>query len=505
MRQYLKDTNNGFFSRDDTNRTSSGPGSAKKETQRMIHRTKSVFSHPTALCMLSGVALSVLAISGCGGSDDAQAAVKQAGRSFTSIAVGDANSNPSYSEQSYKDTEQALSAHAGDANGYAEAAAVGVAMAKRGQAALASQKASRAENDAILQARVIRGMINEWLTMDAIAQAAGMFDPREDISEIQNIIELRRQDIASYQSDMERINAEISDHEAQIAQLRARANEQRNQAGALELQMPRVSAQEAAKLAAQVREFALRSDQYQLEAQRIEGVVGQLRPGAREVSLNVEKARSQIELLDKAVNELRDRAQSSQQDAQQARENAKAASQRINDAIDRYQSLRDNEVNSANERAISLTRSAINALRDARNAIKQSAALNKADAQQMLAELTMRQAIGEREEAMMYQSLVDAKISGDWQSYIEAAQQQAQELTQAAKQSYLDAASSLRSARVRGDVADRIEATAARLEQLGGLEPEPEFEESTDDQFEDMDDGSMDEDDMIEQVEDDEG
>lgn len=446
----------------------------------MMHRTQSVFARSTIICTLAGASLSLMALSGCGSDNDAQAAVKQAGRSFTSIAVGDPNASPEYSEQSYQATEKALSEFTGKDDGYSQAAALGVAMAKRGQAALASQEASKAEKEAILQARVIRGMINEWLTMDAIAQAAGMFDPSKDISELQDIIKLRQQDIANYKSDMDRINAEISEHEAKIAELRVKAEEQRNQAGAIELQMPRVSAQEAAKLAEQVREFSLRSDQYELEAQRIEGVVGQLRPGAREVSLNVNKASSQVELLNTAIAELRDRAQASQQDAQQARQNARDTLQNINDAVDQYQALRDNEVNTANERAISLVRGAMSALRDAGDAVKQSAALDKADAQQMLAELTLRQAAGEREEAMLYQSLFDAKISGDWQSYIQNAQQQADELTQAAKQSYLDAASSLRSARVRGTAADRIEATAVRLEEMGGLAPETDEEYSDD-------------------------
>ncbi len=447
----------------------------------MTRRTQSVFARPITLCVLAGATLSLAALSGCGDSDDAQAAVKQAGRSFTSIAVGDANSNPTYSEQSYRDTEQALAEYAGSEDGYAEAAAVGVAMAKRGQAALASQKAAQAERESMLQGRVIRGMINEWLTMDAIAQAAGEFDPSEDISELEGIIELRKDDIASYQSSMERIEAEISDYESEIAQLRERASEQRNQAGALELQMPRVSAQEAAKIAAQVREFTLRSDQYALEAQRLDGIVGQLRPGAREVGLNVEKARLQIELLENATQELRDRAQASQADAQQAQQDAQAAQRRINEAVNDFQDLRDGQVVSANERAISLARSAITALRDANDAVKQSATLNKADTQQLLAELTSRQAGGEREEAMLYMALLDAKVTGDWQSMIDAAQQKADELEAETKQAYLDAASSLRSARIRGDVADRIEAAAVRLERLGGLEPELEETDGMDD------------------------
>ncbi len=460
----------------------------------MIHRTQPTSLRPLTMTLLAGATITLLGLSGCGESNEAQSAVKQAGRSFTSVAVGDANATPEFSEQTYEKAVNSLSPHAGDSDGYAEAAAIGVAMAKKGQAALASQRAAQIENEARHQARVIRGMINEWLTMNAISKAAGMFDPSSEIKELEGIIELRKDDISSYQQQMELINEEISQHESKIATLKARADEQRNQAGAIELQMPRVSAQEAAKLAAQVREFSLRADQYELEAVRIEGVVGQLRPGAREVSLNVEKARSQVELLNKAVAELRDRAQASRLDAQQARENADAAVERIESAVAAYQSLRDTSVQEAHDEAIKLARDAINAVRDARDAIKQGAALNKADAQQLLAEFSLRQAGGEHEEAQLYMALDESGISGDWGSRAQAATAQAQELTQAAQQSYLDAAASLRAARVRGDVGERLESTAKRLEMLGGLEPEPEYIEQDEDaeSYDDADDMSTD-------------
>jgi hypothetical protein len=444
----------------------------------MINRT-------LKLTLLAGAALALGSIAGCGESDDAQAAMKQAERAFTSISVGDANATPSFSEQSYKDTEQALAGFAGDEDGYAEAAALGVAMAKKGQAALASQRASRVESDARQQARVIRGMINEWLTMDAIAQAAGKFDPAPEIREILDIIELRRQDIASYQNQLDQIREEIEMHEAKIADLRAKADEQGNQAGALELQMPRVSAQEAAELAQQVREFTLRADQYLLEAVRIEGVVGQLGPGSREVALNVEKARSQIELLESAAQELRVRGQKSQEDAKQARTNASAAVERINAAVQEYISFRNTEARDASEEALTLIRGSISALRDARDTIKDIASLNKGDAQQMLAEITLRQASGFAEEAQLYLALKEAGLSGNWDRMIEDANQQSIELKEAAQQSYLDAAASLRGARIRGVTGDKLEATAQRLETLGGLTPEPEFDASQDETFDD--------------------
>lgn len=433
----------------------------------MTHRCTNTLTRSLRVTLLAGCASSLMLLPGCGGESEAQAAVQEAGRSLTAVSLGDGNSIPTDSARVYKETEKQLTSHAGDSGGFAEAAAVGVAMAKRGQAALASHEAAKAENEALYQARIIRGMINEWLTMSAISQAAEAFDPSEDIADVESIIELRREDIKYYQQQMSEVENEISTHEGKIADLRAKASEQRQQAGALELQIPRVTAREGANLAEQVREFTLRADQFDLEATRIEGIVDQLRPGAREATLNVGKARSQIELLEKAIDELRERARNSQADATVARDNASAALQRIRDAVSAYQSHRDDTVESAHEQALSLIRGAINASRDARDAVKTVAAINKADAQQMLAEFQMRQATGECEEAMLYQALKEAGVPGSWESPMNDANAKADEILAEARQSYLDAAGTLRSTRATGSAPER-------LEQLGGLEPEPE-------------------------------
>lgn len=438
------------------------------------------------LPLIAGSACSLLLLSGCGGDSEAEASVKKAGRSFNVVALGDANATPSESEKLYREAEESLSAHAGDSDEFAEAAAVGVAMAKRGQATLASREAVQAEREALDQARVIRGMINEWLTLSAIAEAAGQFDPSEDVAELNSIIEIRQDDIANYKREMESINTEIANHESKIADLRAKSSDQRNQAGGIELQIPRVSAQEGAKLAEQVREFTLRADQYDLEATRIEGIVAQLRPGAQEVQLNVEKADAQIKLLNDAIEELRDRAAKSQSDAAEARTGANNALSRINDAVSEYQDFRDSDVESAHSKAISLIRASISASRDARDAVRNVAAINKADAEQMLASFQMRQANGEREEAMLYQALEEAGVPGSWTTPMNEATATAEDLRAQAQQSYSNAASTLRSVRGQGDVSERLAATAERLDRLGGVEPEPEFDESG------FDDESMD-------------
>ena len=438
----------------------------------MTHRTHTRRPHPLQLAVIVGSTLCLGLAAGCGEGDEAKQAVQKAGRTFTAVALGDADASSDYSQQKYKETEQQLSAHASDSNGFAEAAAVGLASSRKGMATLASQQAVEIEKQAMHQARVIRAQISEWLVMNAIAQAAGRFNPSDDLDEIARLIRLRRDDIDRYQAQMEEIDERIAQLEAQIQDLRANASEQRNRAGELELQIPRVSAQQAAELAKQVREYTLRADQFDLEAMRTEGVVGQLRPQAREISLNVDKARSQVQLLQDSSEELRERAQASKDDAQRARQAALDAAQRIQQSIRDYQSFRDDEVQSANEETVSLIRGAINAARDARDAAKQSAAINRSQAHQMLAETAMRQANGEREEAMLYTALKETGIEGDWDARIDAANQQADEHEETARQAFLDAANAIRSVRAQGDLAERINATAARLEALGGMEPE---------------------------------
>ena len=472
----------------------------------MSQRKQRSLYRPIKLALIAGSAITLGLSTGCDDSDEAQAAVTKARHSFNALSVGDSEAIPtSNSQNKYQEAEQLLSPYAGDDNGYAEAAALGVAMAKRGQASLASREAARTEAEALHKARVIRGMINEWLTMDAIAMAAGQFDPTADINEIREIIELRRDDIANYRGDMQRINSEVTSHESKIQDLREKASAERNQAGGLELQMPRVSAQEAADISVQVREHTLRADQFDFEADRIEGIVGQLRPIASEVDLNVKKADSQIALLQEAEAELNQQATESQKDAEEARTQANAAAQSIKQALSEYQAFRDNDVQSANSQAISLAQSAISATRDARDAVKDVAALNKADTQQLLAELTRRQADGYREEADLYRALSEANLDGNWDQLISDALEKAEDLDQQSNQNYTDAASSLRSARARGTAGERLEAAAVRLESLGGVEPEPEFNDEEDMEYDE--DDSMEEDlsDPEEEFDEDEG
>ncbi len=429
----------------------------------------------------AGVLLALAGLGACSRSDEAQAAVEQAGLTFSSVAAGDPTAVQSEALKQYKATEQLVEEYAGDDSGYAEAAAVSLGLARLGQASLASQDAAEAETLALHKARVIRGMISEWLTMTALSQAASTFDPGQDIEQLGGIIAMREQDIEQYQRQSEQISAEIADKEARIAALRDKASVERNKSGELELRMARVSAVEAADIAQQVREHTLRADQFDLEATRIDGVVGQLRPGAREIGLNVEKATSQIELLNKAIEELHQRAEASGADAELAHQNAAAAAKRIGDAVEEFAAFRQEEVKSAHERAVSMINSALAALREANNRVKEVSSLTRASVQQTLAECYARQAGGYGEEALLYNALRDAGLQGDWDQMIASALSASDEARQAANGAFQDAASALRSA-ARGEGGEKLEATAQRLEQLGGVVPEPAGEESPDDE-----------------------
>lgn len=431
--------------------------------------------------------LALAGTQGCSRSDDAEVAVKQAGRSFNSIAAGDPTAFEEFSEKTYRQAEALVAPHAGSENGYAEAAAVSVALAKNGLASLASQTASSFETQALHKARIIRGMINEQLTMSALAKAAGQFDATQELADIERIIKLRQEDVKLYQAQRDEIDAKIASIDTLIADLRSKSQVERNKSGALELEMPRVSATKAAQIVQQVREHTLRADQFELEAMRNDGIVGQLRPGAREISLNVEKASSQIALLQDARKELKARETSSRDDATQARNAAAQATKRIQDAAADYDEFCKNEVAPANEAAISMARAAISALRDADGPIKQIASLTKSSIEQTLAECHSRQAAGFAESAILYNALIEAKIDGQWSSLAQDALESQAESKVAANDAFQAAASSLRNARIKGDEAEKLEATALRLDKLGGVVPEPELiDEPLDDESDEM-------------------
>lgn len=425
--------------------------------------------------------LAVAGLAGCSRSDDAQAAVKEAGRSFNSIAVGDTTAVETFASKTYKETEALVAEFAGSEDGYAEAAAVTLSLARLGQASLASKQASFAETEALHKARIIRGMLSEWLTMTAISKGASLFDASAELADIKQLIVLRKDDIKTYSAQRDEIDAQIAQLDFQIADLRGQSNAERNIAGGLELEMPRVSATKAAEIVVRVREHTLRADGLELESVRIEGVVGQLRPGAREISLNVDKAAAQVALLLEAQSELHDREVSSREDAKLANDSANQAAKRIEQAVIEYSAFRGAQVNDANNTAISLANSASSALRDANRAIKQIASLTKASVEQTLGECYSRQANGFAEEAILFNALAESGLAGNWASQIQDAQQNESEAQESANDAFQGSASALRGARIRGEEGEKLEAAAVRLDKLGGVEPEPEYEETYDD------------------------
>lgn len=428
---------------------------------------------------------------GCSRSDDAQAAVRESGRNFERIAVGNANASTKLAGEVYSEIEAMNKDFAGSETGYAEAAAIAVAQAKIGQAALASQQAAELEAESLLKARVIRGHINEWLTMSAIANAAGTFNPADDFREISSLIAMRQEDIAAYRTRKDQIESDIAGLVAKIKNLQAKSAEERRQGAEIELTIPDVTATQGARLAERVREHTLRGDQFGLEAVRVQGRVDQLRPEAEEYVLNVKKAEEQIRLLEEAREELRERERSSSADAAEARAKAKAAQDAIVRLTGEYESFRASEVDTINSRATSLASAAASATRDANKAAASIGALTKASAQQLLAECLSRKADGHAEAAILYNAIAESGLPGDWAAKAQTEQELAASTREESLQAYQSAAAAFRGARARGESAEKIESAAQRLDALGGVVADADpIDEYSDDYSDDYtDDG----------------
>lgn len=427
------------------------------------------------------------------GDNAAQDAVRTANIQFESIASGDVNYRMDQALEEYKEIESTVAQHAGDGSGYAEAAAVSLAQSKLGQAAHAAQVVARAESDAGRKVRVLRATLSEYLTLSAIAEAASIYDPASDLAELSGIIELRQNDADRYAQQKNEIDNQIADLEAKVAALRARAIAERRQSGEIKLSMIDVSAQRAAELAADAREFTLRADQYDLEADRIMGRVGQLRPTAAEISLNATNAASQIAMLERSKNEASERARASQQDAAEVRASAETARARLMSLAGAFREFREGTIGRETDQIVRLLNDAERDLSPARQSLKTSAEATRSSINEALGAAWSRRATGHADAAAIFQSLADAGVSSEFASLAQEARAAMDESLDSSAQAFAAAARALRNIRVSGDARDRLEQAALRLDRLGGNNPEPDFsEEFEEDDFDDMSDTESD-------------
>lgn len=448
---------------------------------------RSINSYSTARTLLMALAVSSLSLSGCSRQDEAKSAVAEAGLEFQKISVGDATLSESVASSAYTKAGDLTSEFAGGDGAFDEAASVSVALSKLGLSTIAGGEASEAETNAMHQSRVIRAHLSEWISMNAVAKASTNFDVTDDRVALRELIDLRQLDVQSYTKLYTSLNDEIKDFQHQIAELDAKSFEQRNKGARYELEMTSVSATKAAELAGLVREHSLRADTYELEADRLRGRLGQLLPGAHEVELQVKKANDQIDLLNLSLDELDQRVRDSKADSAQARANAQQAQTSLTQLVEELEEYRQNTANPASDKVFSLIRQSLTASRDARSNAKASGSIAKATAQEHLGRATMRLARGEAEMVSLYQSIDAAGIPGDWQSKIDSHTARYEELVGQSQQAFQDAASAVRSVRARGVTGESLEAAAVRLDRLGGVEPEPEYEEEYDEYDEDTD------------------
>ncbi len=463
-----------------------------------MHTTRTI----ATVSLLTLLSVSTLPLSGCSGESEAQKAVEQAELSLRKVSIGDPTLGRSLNDKAYQEAEQAVADHAGSDKPFGEAASVSLAIAKLGQSALAGQAASDAETASLHKSRIIRARLSEWITMNAVARASMNFDVSADTEQLRELIALRRQDVAEFEQLLATIRTEIDGYEAQIADLEAKASEQRNEAARYELQMPNVSAQEAAQLAERVREHTLRADAYELEAFRVQGSLDRVLPESREIANQVEKAKGQIRLLNESLEEIDQRVRNAEQDARDARQRAEDAQTALVALIDELETFREETAAPAHARVERSIRDALAALREVKDNATTAGSLATSTAQQHLARALERQARGEADMALLYESLLSANVPGPWGDRMNDHAAARDDLQQRADQAFLDAAGAIRRARARGDNADRLEATAARLEALGGQTPEPEeefddgsstedFDEELDESFEDDADTEM--------------
>lgn len=405
-------------------------------------------------------------------------------------------------DQSYSDIIALLdSVSSAASEGTTEAAATLMGAAKSGVASSKAQASQTVEFTAREMGVLVRATTAKWQRLDAQAQAAAQISVDDELAEIAQLIEERRAERTTNEEAKAAFDAQVGELDTQIADFSGRAAAERDQAGALRLQISRVSASEAATLAEQIREFTLRADALDRRASELQTTRDQITPEAREAGLNVAKIELQLELLDRQRAEAQAREQRAQEDVRSARSAADSTASELRNQAAELLSFVDGELMTAIDGVSTQISGSQQATQNGQTITRESSQLTSAAALQARGILENRRSAALEEVSRVFVNIAAVGVMPNAAETAETLHTRAVEAHETASEAFTSAASSLRRVTLIGrefrGTSDRLKEAADTLDSLAAtpfgeipdLTPatsDDEFAEDTfDDGFED--------------------
>jgi len=349
------------------------------------------------------------------------------------------------------------------------------AEAEAGLAIIPLSEAFDIERAVLADIREADALLAEWRSHVLSESTSLMYDPSEELAEIDDEIAQRDADITLAEGVKVAIDDRIRGLTEQIDQNMAEASEQREIEARLRTEARATSAVEGAELIKTARAHQRVADALEVESEKLQARVDQLEREAAEAQLEIDRLRTQRQLLGKARADVQQRAQAASEEAAQAAREADEAASELATVLQRIEQARSSSsaMSEAYDDAFAGLERALSAARRAQGDQKARSAAKTAMGaiQQTLGAAHDARARGIRAHVNLLESLVEegAELPGSAAhgALLEQARSDLAAEEQAAADAYAAARSDYESAGLRNqEDRDRIERLNSMLTDL---------------------------------------
>lgn len=411
----------------------------------------------------------------CDGDDGSTDAIEEAQRTLASAHIGGAAATTEdLREQRYATVVSTLRPVANTGSDAQRAAAQALlSQAQAGQADILADRAQAMEREAMADASTLRSAFENLVVgLRAQAEAGTTGGTSADQQQAATQVRQIESERAEAQSHLASLRSEIESIRQQMSAAEAAAAEARSREASLRAELLGAVGASRTDLTVRAVEAQREAAAYERERATLDSRLSVLQPEAEQVQREIDSLTRRIELLEASRERMqtldqtmRDRA------AEDLRSAAEAAEQLVNDlaALD---DMRESDLASAWDSAISAYEQAIGSMRQASNAAPRAdrtdAMISLGSLQQSLAELHAARARGQARYAMLLERLLEAEPALPRASmirqYLERVRNSEASQREAARSAYEDARTSYQQSGARGEVGERIDALVERLD-----------------------------------------
>lgn len=296
--------------------------------------------------------------------------------------------------------------------GQVAAANLLLARGHAGLAEIAAQDAATLEARSLGLVPAARVALDQWLALNAAADAQAAFDPAPDIARIESQIAERQKQADEQRAAKDRQLAVIRGLEKQAEELAVRVRSMREQEVALRATASNASETRRLEILTEVNRLRREADQVEKEAANLIAQAALEKPKADEMQARIDEYTLQSQLLGEERETVRKRGQDLAAAAQTARTEARAAADRLASIVAEIETARK-EVDAPTEAAIrGYTMAAAAARKAVNNGPRESqgaAASAAGNFQHLLGEVHGAHAFGQRTIAELLRAIASAR------------------------------------------------------------------------------------------------